>query len=185
MTGIRRVPSWLNLAVRCVFLDRQSYRTVTQDPYMTGPALLIILLMQTLAHVVHTGGFDVIQWLSRLALWFVGVLGVTAAGYLLTRQGDFTRTFRGVGFAQSVYIVGLLALIPGFAPAIRGLLLILAFVATWIGAAAAFDTRGWYTVLLPVMAFLVLIVGLVVVEILLTGASFSFQGVLATLGLQP
>jgi hypothetical protein len=35
------------------------------------------------------------------------------------------------------------------------------------------------------MAFLVLIVGVVVVEILLTGASFTFQSVLANLGLQP
>ena len=110
---------------------------------------------------------------------------MTAAGYLLTRQGNFTRTFRGVGFAQSVYLLGLLAFIPGLAAAIRVIVLLLAFVATWMGAATAFETRGWRTLLLPVVAFLVLVVGAVVLNILLAGAAFTIQNVLAGLGLQP
>ena len=125
--------------------------------------------------LVIIGGFDAVQWLTRLGLWLVGLLGVTAAGYLLTRQGNFTRTFRGVGFAQSVYLVGLLALIPGLAVAIRVIVLLWVFVATWMGAATAFGTRGWRTLLLPVVAFAVLVIGALVLNVLVTGAIFTFQ----------
>ena len=107
------------------------------------------------------------------------------AGLTLSRQGDFTKTFRAVGFAQSVYLIAILAFFPPLAPVIRLFMLVLGFLATWLAAATAHKTSGWRTLLLPVVAYLVLIVGTVIVAILLAGAKFTLQGVLYSLGIQP
>ena len=53
-----------------------------------------------------------------------------------------------------------------------------------IGAAAAHETRGWRTVALPVVAYLVLIGGYVIAGVLLAGLEFAVDGVLVSLGIQ-
>jgi hypothetical protein len=89
-----------------------------------------------------------------------------------------------VAFAQSVYLIAILVIFPPLASSVRLLMLGLSFVATWMGAATAHQTHGWRTLLLPVVAYLILIVGTVIVGILLTGAQFTLQGVLYSLGIQ-
>ena len=106
------------------------------------------------------------------------------AGVALTKQGTFTKTFRAVGFAQVVYLIGILTLVLSLAPLFRVLMLVLGFVATWMAAAIAHKTRGWRTFLLPVIAFLILILGAVIIAVLLAGAEFTLQGVLYSLGLR-
>jgi len=58
-------------------------------------------------------------------------------------------------------------------------------LATWVAGAAAHQTKGWRTVLLPVVAYLILILGTVIIAILLAGLEFTLQGVLFSLGIQP
>ena len=183
--GISQVSVWVGYAVRCLFLDRSAYAAVTKSAAMTGPALLIALLMRTFLTLVQSRGVNLNHWLADLGSWLLGVLVLTAAGYLLTRRGRFTTTFRAVGFAQSVYIVNLLAFIPGMASVTQALVLVLGFVATWMGGAVAHETRGWKTLLLPILSSVVLIAGVVIVDVLLAGADFTWQSVLFTLGIRP
>ncbi|MCB0133209.1 MAG: hypothetical protein KDD78_20240, partial [Caldilineaceae bacterium] len=183
--GISQVSVWVGYAVRCLFLDRSAYAAVTQSAAMTGPALLIALVMRTFLALVQSRGVDINRWLADLGSWLLGVLVLTAAGYLLTRRGRFTTTFRAVAFAQSVNIVNLLALIPGMASVTQLLVLVLGFVATWMGGAVAHETRGWKTLLLPILSSVVLIAGVVIVDVLLAGADFTWQSVLFTLGIRP
>jgi hypothetical protein len=185
LTGLGRFTTWMGYALRCLFLDRQAYQAVVKDPYMTGPALLIALVMVTLASIARTDGFDLGRVVGDIGLWLGSVFIIYLAGLTLTRQGDFTKTFRAVGFAQSVYLIAILTLFPQLAPVIRLFMLVLGFLATWLAAATAHETRGWRTLLLPVVAYLVLILGTVIIGILLAGAKFTLQGVLFNLGIQP
>jgi hypothetical protein len=54
-----------------------------------------------------------------------------------------------------------------------------------MGAATAHNTKGWRTLVLPLVVLLVYVVGTAIVAILLAGAQFTFQAVLANIGLQP
>ncbi len=182
--GLAQFTTWFGYAIRCLFLDRQAYQAVVKDPTMTGPALLIALVMVSLSSIIRMGGFEVGRLLADIGLWFVVVFILYGAGFTLTRKGTFTKTFRAVGFAQSVYLIALLALFPPLASPIRLLMLVLGFVATWMGVATAHEARGWRTLLLPVIAFLILIAGIVIFAVLLAGIEFTFEGVLYSLGLQ-
>ncbi len=184
-TGLGRLTTWLELALRCLFLDRQAYRAVAEDPYMTGPALLIGLVMVSLESIARAGALDLVRLGGDIGLWFGAVFILYLAGLALTRQGSFTKTFRAVGFAQSVKVIAILAFFPLLAPLVRGFGLVLGFLAIWMAAATAHQTRGWRTLLLPVVAYLVLVAGTVAAAILLAGADFTLQGVLYSLGILP
>ena len=116
--------------------------------------------------------------MGDILLWFVAVLVLFLAGHWLTKKGTFTKTFRAVGFAQSVYMLAILALFPSLEPSIGFLVLVLSFLAHLGGAAAAHETRGWRTILLPVVTFIVLLAGYVIIGVLLAGIEFTVQGVL-------
>jgi len=68
--GLGRVSTWLAYALRCLFLDRQAYEAVVKDPYMTGPALLIMVVMVSLTSTARRGGFNLGQIALELGLWF-------------------------------------------------------------------------------------------------------------------
>jgi len=183
--GIRDYRTWLGYAVRCLFLDRSAYQRVADDPRMTGPALLIALAMLTLTSVARWNKFDIMQLLADIGIWIVAVLVLTVAGYLLTKKGEFTRTLRAVGFAQSVYVLEILAFVPFLKSTVHALLLVYGLLAIWLAAATAHEVKGWRTLLLPVMAGLVMVVGFVVFGVLAAGAEFTIQGVLFSLGIVP
>jgi uncharacterized membrane protein YvlD (DUF360 family) len=181
--GIAQFATWVGLALRCIFLDRSAYQSVAADALMTGPALLIALLAQIIYSVVRRGEVSFSGIAFAFGLWLLSVLVVFMAGRLLTRKGDFAHTFRTVGFAQSVHILGILALVPVLRPIVGLVLLVLGFLATWMAAATAHATRGWRTLLLPVVVYLVLTVGYVVFHVLLAGAQFTLDSVLGSLGI--
>jgi hypothetical protein len=182
--GLAQISTWVGYALGCLILDRRAYQAVVKEPTMTGPALLIALVMVSVSSIVRVGGFDVGRLIADIGLWFVAAFILYGAGYALTRKGTFTKTFRAVAFAQSVYLIAIVAIIPPLASPVRLLMLVLGFVATWMAAATAHQTRGWRTLLLPVVAFLILIAGIVVFGILLAGLEFTLQGVLHSLGIQ-
>lgn len=181
--GLAQVSTWLNYAIRAILLDRSSYEAVAREPYMTGPALLIALVTLTGASFARSNTINVNQWLADVGIWLLAVLIVTAAGRLLTRKGRFVKTLRAMGFAQSIYVIGLLGFIPGFGPFAQTLVMVFGFLAWWMAAAAAHETRGLRTLFLPFAMFIVVIVGSAIVRVLLAGAAFSLQSVLAAAGL--
>ena len=182
--GIGRFKTWISYALRCLVLERSAYEQVVKDPYMTGPAVLIAVIAALLSSMVRANGFDLVQFLATFGVWIVAIFILYLAGLWLTKKGTFTKTFRAVGFAQIVYVLAPLVLIPSVGPVFRLLLLILGFLTTWIGAAAAHETRGWRTLLLPVVAYLILILGFVIAGLLLTGLEYAVDAVLTGLGIQ-
>jgi hypothetical protein len=173
--GISRVGTWFGRALRCMILDKSAYQEVVADPYMTGPALLITLTVFSLEWLTITRNLGIEQLLLGLVFYFAGVGIVFGAGWLLTRHGNFTRTFRAMGFASAVIILSPLQLLPALGSSFDLIVNILFFVAVWMGAAIANRVSGWRTLLLPVMAVLVIVIGAALAGALLSGAAFTFE----------
>jgi len=131
LRGIADVATWMPLALGCLSFDRMAYRRVVNDPRMTGPALLLGVLAQVLHSVTRPGGFRWWQIPAEIGVWLLASLAVFGGGYLLSRRGTYTRTFRGVGFAQSVYIIQLLAFIPAMSSAVRLVAEVMVFGPLW------------------------------------------------------
>jgi hypothetical protein len=183
--GIGRVSTWLGRAGRALVLDRTAYQEVVQDVTMTGPALLIGVLASALDSIVQAGGFNLWMALGEIGLWLLSVLVVTIAGRLLGGKGEFLATLRGMGFARSVFVLGLLAFFPAIAPLVGFLVLVLAFFAAWMGASQAHELRGRRSLLLPVLAVVVLFVGSFILEVLVAGLEFTLAALGRNLGLAP
>jgi hypothetical protein len=183
--GLRQGGTWLGRALRALLLERSAYEEIVRDPYMTGPALLISLVTLLLTSLTQQRGLLFSDLLIRIGLWLVQVVVVFGAGFLISRRGTFTRTFRALGFAQSVYVFQPLALIPVVAPVIRVAILFLGFLMAWMGAATAHEIRGWRAIILPILAMLILGVGSAVLNVLFASIGLTVEAVLTALGLQP
>jgi hypothetical protein len=183
--GIGQGGVWVGRALRALILDRSAYREVVQDALMTGPALLIAVLAALVEMLVVAGGFDGAFLVMRIGLWVLAVLVVFAAGRLLSGKGKFTTTLRAMGFAQIAWFLGLLTLIPPIAPVARLITVLFAFFAVWMGAAVAHETKGWRTIVLPIITLLVLVVAAFVLRSLMAGAEFAFSALFSDLGLAP
>jgi uncharacterized membrane protein YvlD (DUF360 family) len=179
---INRPSRWLGRAARVLTLDRNVYREVARDPYMSGPALLIALVMTMLSAAALADSPNMAEMLGRFGLWLASTAIVYLAARELRGQGNFTRTLNAVGFAQVVLVVSLLAFIPGFAPTARALTTISVFAATWMSAAEANELSGWRGLVLPLLAIAVTVVGAAIVEYLFTGALLTMQTVYQQLG---
>ncbi len=183
--GIGAFGVWIGLALRALILERDAYKTVVKDAFMTGPALLIAVLATFAEMLFRSDGFDLAFFAIRLSLWVAAVLLVFAAGRLLSGKGKFTTTLRAMGYAQVGWFVGVLTLIPSIAPVARLIALLLVFFGTWIGASEAHETKGWRTVLLPVVAIIVLVVVAFVLRSLLAGSEFAVDALMSDLGVAP
>jgi uncharacterized membrane protein YvlD (DUF360 family) len=184
MNGLSRVSRWLGLAGRSAVMDRMAYRDAAGDPFMTGPAALIGLVGSVIAAIAgNSGVIDLRLILSRIAVWLVATLAIWAAARALGSKAMYTTNLRATGFAHSVAIVELLAVIAPLAPLARILTTVLLFFGVWIGASEANDLRGWRSVALPIAAFAILYLGMFVLRTLLQGAAFTFDALLRDLGL--
>jgi hypothetical protein len=183
--GIGQAGLWIGRALRALLLDRSAYQEVAKDVLMTGPALLIGLLAVLVDTLVMEDGFNLPVFAGRFIFWLLSVLMVFIAGRMLSKKGEFTRTFRAVGFAQMAWFLGVLTLIPPIAPLARLITVIVAFFSVWIGAAEAHETKGWRTILLPVMVVIAWVVVAFVVGSLVAGAGYTISTLLGDLGATP
>lgn len=181
--GIGQFGKWIGLALRSMTLQRDAYAEVVSNPLMTGPALLIGVATIVLGELVSPGGLSGGRLLAGVGLWFLAVALVTAAGWLLTRRGNFTQTLRALGFAQSLYFLSIFALYRPAASIVQTALFALGFLAVWMGAATAHKVTGWRTLLLPVVVILIFVVGSAIANILLAGAQFTFESLLTEFGM--
>ena len=183
--GIADWRVWPTRAMSCLLLDRKAYEQVVADPYMTGPALLLAMLLNIVTTVATFSHFSFVAIAVDLIFFFLGAAVVFAAGWALTRRGAFTRTLRALGFAQ---VAGILAVITPFLPfkeVLTAFILVLTFLTTWLGVATAHDVRGWRTALLPITAFVVIVLGSAVALLLLAGAGYTVGALLHDVGLTP
>jgi hypothetical protein len=130
-------------------------------------------------------GFNLPVFAGRFIFWLLSVLMVFIAGRMLSKKGEFTRTFRAVGFAQMAWFLGVLTLIPPIAPLARLITVIVAFFSVWIGAAEAHETKGWRTILLPVLVVIAWVIVAFAVGSLVAGAGYTISTLLGDLGATP
>jgi hypothetical protein len=183
LAGIGRVRAWVSNALRCLILDHAAYWEVANNPYMTGPALLIALLAVAGSNIARFNEFDLLRVLGDYGVWLLQVAVIFGAGYLLSRQGSFTKTFRALGFAQVVALLELLSLFRPIESAVHAVVFFVNILAVWMGGATALELRGWRALLLPLIAILVFLLGEVVLNSLLAGAEFTLQALLDDVGM--
>jgi hypothetical protein len=183
--GIAAVGAWAGLAIRSALLNRDAYRRVAKDPLMTGPALLIAILAGALQLLVRGTPITVGSIVLTFASIFIVVLGAYLAARLLRGKANYTETFRVFGFSQMVYVLALLAVIPGYAPAVRFIVAVIALIAIWVAVSEAHGILGWRTLLLPFLSVLLLTAMAVAIQLLVTGTQLSIEALLRTFGLVP
>ena len=183
--GLKRVRIWLGLAIRVLFFNRDAFREIARDAYMTGPAILIAIVGALVTSYFAVQPF---RWqaptVNLLAL-FVTILGVQIAGRALGGKGTYTSTLRVIGFAGMLDLVGLLAFIPPLATIARSLAFILHLLAVWIGASVAHELHGWRSLILPVMLIIVYVLSFIALGILLAGGAYGISQILALFGISP
>ena len=140
--GLTYVGKWVDFAVHAITLNRDAYRAIARDAYMTGPALLISFLAHILISLNDKEQFDVVNILVRYGVWFVSILFLFLAARVLRGKADFPSTLRVAGFAQSAHILELLGFIPVIGPIARFMALILALFGIWIGTTTAHELRA-------------------------------------------
>ncbi|MCP4362447.1 MAG: hypothetical protein GY796_30950 [Chloroflexi bacterium] len=181
--GLKDVRTWLSLAGRALVLDRSAYQEVVANERMTGPALLIGILIMVLSGLFRVEPDLVLLFiLARVTTWFFSVFAVFVTGRLLSHQGNYTRTLRGLGFAHTVLLIELVALIPPLAPLALFIGTLMGFISSWMGAAAAHNTHGWRTIILPFLAGLITILIPILMLAMLGSIVFSIESVLQQLG---
>ena len=181
--GLKDVKTWLSLAARILVFDRSAYQEAVNDKRMTAPALLIGIVLMVVSGLFQTKPTLVFIFIiAQIVAWFFSVFAVYAVGRILSREGNYTRTLRGLGFAHVVYLVELVAFIPPLAPMALFLGTSLGFISSWMGAAAAHNTSGWRTIILPFLAGLVTILIPILVLVMLGSIAFSFESILGQLG---
>ncbi len=160
--GLSQVPSWLSRAARTITLDRATFRAVANDPFMTGPAILIAFLASSLQSILNQGGLDALDFLTRYVFWFIAVLVVSGGARLLGGKGDYPATLRAMGFAQSAFIIELLSFIPPLASIANFMAVIVVFFAMWIGVSEAHGLKGWRSLILALAAYGVFSLGVAI-----------------------
>jgi hypothetical protein len=83
------------------------------------------------------------------------------------------------------WFLGVLTLIPPIAPLARLITVIVAFFSVWIGAAEAHETKGWRTILLPVLVVIAWVIVAFAVGSLVAGAGYTISTLLGDLGATP
>ena len=183
MTGIGRVSDWVSHALRCLILDRKAYQDVVNDPYMTGPALLIALVTLTGSSIARYGEINLLRILGEYLVWLLLVTVIFGAGYLLSRRGAYTKTFRALGFAQVVTVLELFSFYQPIAAGVHFVVFVVGILAVWLGAATAHKLTGWRAALLPLIAIVVYVVAGMAINSLAAGAEFTLQALLYDAGM--
>jgi hypothetical protein len=185
LAGLGRVHDWLGNALQCLLLNRNGYRNVVNDPYMTGPALLILLLSTIVKSAAYHDEFNLWLVLGYTGVWLVTAIVIFAAGFLLSRRGTFTKTFRALAFAEVVSVLQIFSLYRPIESVVHVVSFFVSILAVWIGAATAHKLAGWRAALFPIIAILVYVLGPMLIIWLLAGAQFTFEALFNDLGIQP
>lgn len=182
--GLKDLRTWIPLALHALVLDRGAFRKIVRDKRMTGPALLLGIVFSAVSGYVRADeGTELITIVAEVLLWPAAVFVVYWTGRRLTGKGYYTRTLRGLGFAHVGYVLDLFSFLPYVAPLAVFLGSLVSFLAAWMGAAEAHETRGLRTFLLPVLAILIVVVVPLMLAALLSGAVIGLESIIHRFGL--
>jgi uncharacterized membrane protein YvlD (DUF360 family) len=183
--GLSQVKVWLNNAAGALTLNRDTYREIAQDVYMTAPALLITLISMILQSLNSKETLDIVNILLRYGAWLIAVLLLFIAGRLLRGKADFTSTLRVAGFAQSAHILELFGFLPVIGPLARIAAVLLSLIGVWIGTSEANELKGWRSILIPVLYIATMFVGFVFLLAVIEGTSYTIDAILLNFGIFP
>jgi uncharacterized membrane protein YvlD (DUF360 family) len=155
IAGLREVRDWVELALYTLILDRSAYRAIAAFGSMTGPALLLslagVFVNTLMAGPVTGAGQLAVRFIGDYAFWLLLVAFIHGAAHIMRGKGDFTQTFRALGFAQTVHLLELFRLIPIIDPLVVAAVTVLSLLVTWLAVAEAHRLRGWRTLVVPVV----------------------------------
>ena len=180
--GIGKVRDWFTNAAQAIALNREAYASIAKDAYMTGPAILIMLVSQILQVLNRTGQFDIVEILVRTGAWLLGVVLLTITARMLRGEGNFSSTFRVAGFAQSAHVIELLGFIPVIGPLARFAAVLLALIGLWVGTVVAHNLKGWRTILVPVIFIITTIVAIVFIMSAFEGLAITIESFMEAFG---
>lgn len=86
---------------------------------------------------------------------------------------------------DGAYALLLLGMAPSLQPVASFLAIVLSLVGVWLGAAEAHRTRGWRTLVFPIVVIAVTILGLALLQQLAAGAALTIETLGQNLGLLP
>lgn len=179
---------------RALRLDRAVFREVARDPYATGPALLILAAVISTRSLLASlrpgllglpGTLFANDAVTGVAAWLAATLAAHTAGRLLGGRGQLIGTFRAMMFALVFQVFGLLWLIPVLGPLLRITVSILSLIAAWMAVQEALDLRGRAALLIPFGFGLVVALGIVAVDLVVSGLGISIESILFQLGIAP
>jgi hypothetical protein len=191
LVGVRDLRGLLARAVRVFRLDRAVFQEVADDHLATGQALLVLIILALAAGVAgvfnpNLPGPPLVRFaaevISTLFGWFLLVLLALTAGRTLRGQGEFSRTFRAIAFAQIPGAITWLKIMPrvGSLFEIVGTLMVL--VATWLALQEALHLSKWRALFIPIVASFVVFAALIVVGLVSSGAALTIETILNQLG---
>jgi uncharacterized membrane protein YvlD (DUF360 family) len=180
--GISQVGKWMHYAWQAITLHREAYLEIARDAYMTGPALLIMLLSQTLQSIASEREFNLINILLRIAVWFIAAILIYMATRLMRGTAGLSANIRVIGFAQSAHVLELLDFLPVIGPVARLMALLLTFFGVWIGTAAANGFKGWKTILLPLVYIITIVVTVYFLIAVVEGTVLTIEGLMEDFG---
>jgi len=192
--GVLDVRTWVPRAWGALRLDRSAFRAVAEDPFATGPALLIVLVifaLQGLAAGLNPAipgdllGKAVGQTSVQFVGWLLVVLLAYVAGYLLHGRGSFTRTLRALAFAEVPVIIGFLGPLPAVGPLFALASVVVELLALWIALQEALRLRRLAAALIPIVGLVVVVVATLAVAFMLSGTALTLETMLLHLGLVP
>jgi hypothetical protein len=191
LAGMSDLSGLLSRALRALRLERSLFSEVANDPKATGQALLIFILFGIASGLVDAfnqslPGEPVLKFvldvLSTVLTWTFIILLATVAGRALRGKGSFSRAFRAVGFAHIPEVITWLHIIPvaGLLFNIIGTLMLL--VATWLALQESLRISKWRALLIPLVAIVVILVGIAVIDLVASGAALTVETILGELG---
>ena len=159
--GLSRWRTWLPLAGGAAILNPDAYARVARTPSMTGPAILIAapsvcvwaMLAALRAPLLAAAG---LVWFVVPAILVVDLFVAFLTGRLLGGHSRNGSAVRGIGFAQITSLYALAALAPGLGELALIVVLIIGFIATWIGVVEGMGLRRWRVAVYPVVGAILL-----------------------------
>lgn len=190
--GIVDVRTWVPCAVGALRLDRTVFRDVANDPFATGPALLILFILVTLSSLISAldpgpSGTLLGKFLGGLLGGSVGrllmILLAHAAGQMLGGQGDFTRTMRAIAFAFVPQVIGFLGILPTVGTLFSLVAAVMTILAVWMALQEALGLRRLAAALIPIVGFVVFVFATAATGVLVSGTALTIKTFLSQLGL--
>ncbi len=164
---------WVGKALRALVLEVSTYRDIAADPYMTGPALLFLVLGALFGGFTTRGVYDWKQMVVEIFSALLLVFFVFITGRILGGKGSFTATFRTVGFAYVTRVYSVLAFLPAVGDVSKLITLVISVIAIWIAGVQTHKLKGWRSILFPIVVAAIFIIAIVAVGVLFQGAAFT------------